>query len=94
MSRTTPHVSLPVEVSLRAKTAGLGSKVSLFAQDGDVRAATVRNELIGDVRNVLTGFLKNNRMELPTGRRNNISGGACGPVLDSTEEQRDGIDDA
>ena len=32
----------------------------------------MRNELIGEVRDMITGFLKNNRMELPTGRRNNI----------------------
>ena len=35
---------------------------------------------------MITGFLKNNRME--------GWWGACRLALDSTEEQRDGIDDA
>ena len=34
----------------------------------------MRNKLIGDVRDMATGFLKNNRMEPSTGRRNNIGG--------------------
>ena len=34
----------------------------------------MRNELIGDARNMITGFLKKNRMERPTGRRNDIGG--------------------
>ena len=34
----------------------------------------MRNELIGDVGDVITGFLKNNRMEPSTGRRNDIGG--------------------
>ena len=34
----------------------------------------MRNELIGDVRYMITGFLKNNRMEFSTGRRNDIGG--------------------
>ena len=32
MSITMPHVSLLVEASLKAKTAGLGSKVSLLSK--------------------------------------------------------------
>ena len=48
MSVTMPHVSLLVEASSKAKTAGLGSKVSLVEQDGKVRVASVRNELVGD----------------------------------------------
>ena len=51
----------------------------LVEQDGDVRVASVCNELIGDVRNMITGFLKNNRMELSTGRRDNIGGFPAGP---------------
>ena len=39
----------------------------------------MRNELIGNMRNMITGFLKNNRMEP-----------SCAPDLDSTEGQRDG----
>ena len=34
----------------------------------------MHNELIRDVRDMITGFLKNNRMETSTGRRNNIGG--------------------
>ena len=34
----------------------------------------MRNKLIGDVRNMITGLLKNSRMEPSTGRRNNIGG--------------------
>ena len=44
-------------------------------QGGEVRVASVCSELIRDVRDMITGFLKNNRMELPTGRRNNIGVG-------------------
>ena len=51
MSMTVPHVSLLVEASLKAKTARLGSKVSLLSRM-KVRVARVRNELVGDVRNV------------------------------------------
>ena len=63
-------------------------------QDGEVRVASVRNELIGDVGDVIAGFLKNNRMEPSTSRRDDIGGGSCAPGLDSTEGLRDGIDDA
>ena len=49
MSRTIPHVPLLVESSLKAKTAGSGSKGVLVEQDGEVRVGTVPNELIGDV---------------------------------------------
>ena len=37
----------------------------LVEQDSEVRIASMRNELIGDVRNMITGFLKNNRIWLP-----------------------------
>ena len=46
----------------------------LVDQDGEVRVARVCKELIRDVRNMITGFLKNNRMEPSTCRRNNIGG--------------------
>ena len=39
-----------------------------------VRVASMRNELIGDVSNMITGFLKNNRMEPSTNHRNDIGG--------------------
>ena len=72
MSGTMPQVPLLVEPSLKAKTMGSGSKVSLFELDSDVRATSVCNELFGDVRNMVTGFLKINRMEPSTSRRNNV----------------------
>ena len=74
MSRTILHVPLLVESSLKAKTHRVGLEGVLVEQDGEVRVASVRNELIGDVRDMITGFLKNNRMEPSTGRRNNIGG--------------------
>ena len=46
----------------------------LVEQDSEVRVTSMRKKLIGDVRNMITGFLKNNRMEPSTGRRNIIGG--------------------
>ena len=43
-------------------------------QDGKVRVASMRNELNGNVKNMISGFLKSNRMEPSTGRRNDIGG--------------------
>ena len=56
----------------------IGLKGVHVEQDGEVRVTSVHNELIGDVRNVITGFFKNNRMELSTGRRNDIGGVPAG----------------
>ena len=78
MRRTMPQVHLVVELSLKTSTIGSGSKVSFVGQDSEVRVASVRNELIGDVRNMITGFLKNNRMEPSTGSRNDIGGVPAG----------------
>ena len=47
-------------------------KSVLVEQNSEVRVAGVRRELIGDVRNMITGFLKDNRMKLPAGCGNNI----------------------
>ena len=74
MSRTIHHVPLLVESSLKARTAGLGSKASLLSKMARSRVASVRNELIGDVRNVITGFLKDDRMK-PSTRRCTDNGG-------------------
>ena len=38
----------------------------------------MRYELIGDVRDMITGFLKNDRMELSKGSRDNIGGVLAG----------------
>ena len=61
MSKTIPQVPLLVELALNVRTVGSGSKVSLLSK------IARRPELIGDVRNMITGFLKNNRMKLTTG---------------------------
>ena len=58
MSRTMPNVPLLVESSLSAKTAGSGSKVSLLSKMARSVLPGVRNELIGDVRDMIAGFLK------------------------------------
>ena len=50
----------------------------LVEQDGEVRVASVHPELIGDVRNMITGFLKNNRMEVSTGSGDNVGGVPAG----------------
>ena len=93
-SRTILHVPLLVESSLKAKTRGSGSKVVPVEQDSKVRVASVRKELIRDVRNMITGFLKNNRKEPSTCRNNNIGGVPARPVLDSTEGEKVDTDDA
>ena len=49
MSSTMRQVPLLVESSLKARTTGFGLKGVLVEQDGEVRVASVRNELIGDV---------------------------------------------
>ena len=69
-----PQVPLLMELSLKASTVGSGSKVSFVEQDSEVRVTRKRNELVRDVRYVITGFLKNSRMEPSTGRRNDIGG--------------------
>ena len=46
----------------------------LVEHDSEVRVASVRNELLGDVRNMITGFLKNNRMIPSASRCNDIGG--------------------
>ena len=42
---------------LEGENRRIGLKSVLVEQDGKVRVASVRNELVGDVRNVATGFL-------------------------------------
>ena len=78
ISRTILHVPLLVEPSLKATTIGVGLEGVLVEQYGEVRVASVCNELIRDVRDMITGFFKNNRMELSTGRRNNFGGVPAG----------------
>ena len=73
MSRTIPHVPLLVESSLKAKTI-VGLEGVLVEQDGEVRDASVRNELIGDVGDVIGGFLKDNHMKPSASRCHDIGG--------------------
>ena len=57
MSRIIPQVPLLVESTLNVRTLGSGSKGILVEQDSEVRVVGVGPELIGDVRNMITGFL-------------------------------------
>ena len=59
------HTQVPLLVELALNVRTIGS-------DSEVRVASVRHELIGDVRNMINGFLKNNRMELSTGSGDNV----------------------
>ena len=72
MSKTIPQVPLLVESALNVRTIGSGSKVSLLSKIARSVFVGVRPELIGDVRNMITGFLKNNRMKLSTGSGDNV----------------------
>ena len=94
MSRTIPHVPLLVESSLKARIYRVGLEGVLVEQDSKVRVASVCNELIGGVRNMIIGFLKSNRMELFHRLRKQCWSDFCAPGLNSIEEGKDGIDDA
>ena len=78
MSKTIPHVTLLVESTLYVRTSWVRLKGVFIEQDSKVRVASAHKELFRDVRNMITGFLKNNRMELSTGRRDNIGGVPAG----------------
>ena len=57
MSSTMPK-RIPVGRSFnKGKNRRVGLDGVLFEQDGEVRVAGVRNELVCDVGNVVTGFL-------------------------------------
>ena len=72
MSKTIPHVPLLVESTLNVRTIGSGSKVSLLSKIARSVLPVRHKELIRDVRDVVTGFLKNNCMKLTTGRGDNV----------------------
>ena len=59
-------------VFLEGEDLRVGLEGVLVEQDGEVRVASVRNELTGNVGDVFTGFLKNNRMKPSTDRRNGV----------------------
>ena len=67
--------ALPEDKHHRVRLKGV-----LVEQDGEVRVASARNELIGDVGDMTAGFLKNNRMEPSTSRRDDIGGVHAGRV--------------
>ena len=73
MSKTIPQVPFARRVGLECENYRVRVKGVLDEQDSEVSVASVRHELIGDVRNMITGFLKNNRMELSTASGDNIS---------------------
>ena len=72
MSKTIPQVPLLVDSALNVRTIGFRLKGILVEQDSEVHVVGVRPELIRDVRNMITGFLKNNRMKLSTSSRDNV----------------------
>ena len=78
VSRTIHHVLFACGVFLEGKHHGVRLKGVLVEQESEVRVVSVRNELIGDVRNMITGFLKNNRMELSKSSRDNVGGVPAG----------------
>ena len=93
MSETIPPSTFARGVNLVWEDYRVRLKGVLVEQDSKVRVASVRNELISDVRNVITGFSKNNCMKLTTGSRDKVrrisARGTWIPL-----EERDGIDDA
>ena len=72
MSKIITPSTFARRVGLESENYGFRLKGVLVEQDSEVRVAGVRHELIGDVRNMITGFLKNNRMKLSTGSGDNV----------------------
>ena len=72
ISKTIPQVPLLVESALNVRNNRVRLKGVLVEQDGKVHVVSVCSEVIRDVRDMVAGFLKNNRMKLPTGSRDNI----------------------
>ena len=61
-----------MESALNVRTKRVRLKGVLIEQDSEVHVVSVHLELIGDVRYMITGFLKNNRMKLTTGSGDNV----------------------
>ena len=68
MSETIPHVPFLVCEDYRVRLKGV-----FIEQGSEVRIAGAHEELLRDVRKVITGFLKNNCMKLTTGSGDNVS---------------------
>ena len=66
------HVNRACGVFPEGNNRRVGLEGVLVEQDGEVCVASVRNELIGEVGDVITRFLKDNSLEPSTGRRNCI----------------------
>ena len=59
---------------IKGEDRTVGLEVVPVEQDGDVRVASVRNELIGDVRDMIACFLKDNRMKPSASRCDDVGG--------------------
>ena len=73
MSKTIPPRTFASGVNLLCEHYRVRLKGVLVEQDSKVRVAGAHKELLRDVRNVITGFLKNNCMKLATGSGDNVS---------------------
>ena len=61
-------------VGLECENCRVWLKGVLVEQDSEVHVVSVHPELIGDVRDMVTGFLKDNCMKLTTGSRGDVGG--------------------
>ena len=94
MSKTIPHVTLLVESNLVCENYRVRLKGVFIEQDSKVRVAGTHKELLRDVRNVITGFLKNNCMKLSTGSGDNVSRISARRAWIPLKKGIDEIDDA
>ena len=94
MSSTMPHVFFARRVGLKRKDCGVRLKGVLVEQDSKVHVVGVCSEEIRDVRDMVTGFLKNNCMEPTAGGRGQCWKDFCALGLDSTVRGKGEIDDA
>ena len=72
MSKTITPSAFACGVGLECENKRVRLKGILVEQDSDVHVASVLHELIGDVRNMITGFLWNSRMKLTTSNGDNV----------------------
>ena len=94
MSKTISQRTFACGLNLVCENFRVRLKGMIVDQDSEVRVASMRNELIGDVRNVVTGFLKNNRMELSTGSGDNVGRISARRAWIPLKTGRNEIDDA
>ena len=72
MSSTMPQVFFARRVDLKRGNKRVWLKSVLVEQNGKIRVVSVRKKIGRYVRNMVTGFLKDNCMEFTTGSRDNI----------------------